>query len=220
LVEGIEDKVNLTLFDINEELLKMAATKFNKLDNIQIKCGNANALELKSKSYDIVICVSALHHIVELEKLVGSIAASLRPGGEFWSIGEYIGFEGARLWPESYEIANAIFNKLPERLRINHVSTESNKVDENIPNQDCSISTFEGIRSSEIQSILSNSLTPVKRDIYSTIAWRILDPAYVQNYDLDKKEDKEIVEKIANLDVEYLLSGKLNPVGMNAIFCR
>jgi len=218
LIKGIEDRIDLTLFDINADLLHCAASKFTDLLGINTICGNANEIELPSNAYDIVICVSALHHIVELEYLTESICDCLVPGGEFWNIGEYVDYEGARLWPESYDAANKIFRSLPERLRINHVRYGKAAVDDNLPNPDCSLNTFEGIRSTEILPVLSTRFKAVQIDRWSTIIWRILGPAYVPNYNIESEKDRSIVEKIVAKDIEYFLSGKLKPVGMNAIF--
>jgi len=129
-----------------------------------------------------------------------------------------VGYEGARLWPESYDAANKIFRSLPERLRINHVRYGKAAVDDNLPNPDCSLNTFEGIRSTEILPVLSTRFKAVQIDRWSTIIWRILGPAYVPNYNIESEKDRSIVEKIVAKDIEYFLSGKLKPVGMNAIF--
>jgi hypothetical protein len=66
--------------------------------------------------------------------------------GEVWSVGEYAGRTGARLWEESYGPADAIFSALPEELRRNHTKPEA-PPDAHLSNVDCSLDTFEGVRS-------------------------------------------------------------------------
>jgi hypothetical protein len=68
-----------------------------------------NRLALRPRHHDDLLCVSALQHVVELEHLLDQVAGSLVEGGEFWSIGEYIGRNEGRLFPEGYEVANGYF---------------------------------------------------------------------------------------------------------------
>ena len=144
---------------------------------------------------------------------------SLKNDGEFWSIAEYVGRNGSRLWPDSYKEANDIFISLPEKYRMNHVKQKDKVVlDENLPNLDCSLRTFEGIRAEDIIPVLDKKLVRNTVQQWSTIIWRILGPAYIPNYDMDNDEDRKLVEEIARKDIDFFLSGRLMPVGMNAIY--
>ena len=89
----------MTLSDINQNLLDIASEKFRdirQVDTISI-CTDVNQVELPRKKYDVVMCVSGLHHVQ---------------------------------YPE------------PE-------------VDGHLPDVDCSLDTFEGVRSEDIESVLS-----------------------------------------------------------------
>jgi SAM-dependent methyltransferase len=218
LLEGLEDRVELTLFDINERLLEDARKGFSNGARVETILGDANTSELPVNRFDIVMCVSALHHIVELEHVVEQIARTLRPEGEFWSIGEYIGRNGARLWEESYAVANGIFRELPERFRRNRQIGLEATPEQNMPNGDCSVNTFEGVRAQEVESVLATRFEGVHVNRWGTILWRLLDPAYADNYDIDIDEDREIVERIAELDATLLERGELKPVSLDGVF--
>ncbi|MDO5604011.1 MAG: class I SAM-dependent methyltransferase [Paracoccus sp. (in: a-proteobacteria)] len=211
----VAHRPRITLVDINQDLLNMAAENLASVADTTFICGDANEIKLPAGEFDVAMCVAGLHHIVELEHLIGQLAGCLKPDGEFWSIGEYAGRTGARLWPDSYEIADEIFAALPEKYRYNNIFRTH---DEHLRNVDCSEATFEGIRADEIIEILGEHFESVHVDRWSTIAWRIIGPAYVDNYDLDDDEDRAIVERIANLDADYFLSGRLQPVGLKGIY--
>lgn len=219
LFEGVAHRPHLTLVDINQDLLDMAAESLREVAEVDTLCADANEVELPRGCYDAALCVAGLHHIVELEHLVGELAGCLRPGGEFWSIDEYVGRNGARLWPESYELANAVFARLPEKYRVNHVSVKDPKpVDANLLNVDCSVSTFEGIRAEEVAQVIEEHFEPRRVNRWSTIAWRIIGPAYADNYDLDDPQDMATVEAIARADAAAFTSGRLRPVELRGIY--
>ena len=219
MMEGIPGTVHMTLMDINQDLINATAEAFSEFGNVDTICADANLLELSPNKYDIVICVSALHHIIELEHLIEAINTSLKDDGELWSIAEYVGRNGSMLWPDSYKEANGIFKALPDKYRMNHVKKIGEaSFDEDLPNRDCSLTTFEGIRAEDIVTILDTKLVRDTVHQWSTIIWRLLGPAYVPNYDMDNDEDRGIVEDIARKDVGYLKSGALRPVGMRAIY--
>jgi SAM-dependent methyltransferase len=218
MVRGIESRVNLTLVDINAELLERARAGFDGVDGVETLCADVNDLHLPERSFDVILCVSALHHVVELESLVDAIGAGLDDGGEFWSVGEYVGRTGARLWEDSYEAADAIFRGLPEQFRRNHTKRGA-PVDPHLSNVDCSLNTFEGVRSEDILPVLEARLTSLQIDRWSTIVWRVLGPAYSQNYDIGRIVDRALVEHIAHRDVELQQEG-LRPVAMKGIFVR
>jgi len=208
---------NITLCDINEDLLNLGAEQLKDTADVDIILGDANIVKLPKKKYDVVICVAGLHHIVELEHLMGQVAKSLKDGGEFWSIGEYVGRNGARLWPEVYPIANAIFHRLPDKYKHNNLSKDRPVV-ENISDVDCSATSFEGIRAEDIETVLAELFDVVHVNRWSTICWKIISPTYVDNYDIEDEKDRELVEELVNIDVALLKSGVSRPHGMRGIY--
>ena len=135
--------------------------------------------------FDIIICVSGLHHIVELETVLPAANALLRPDGEFWLIGETIGRNGNRLWPDALEVANTLFSELAPELRRNWYT---GIIDERLPDVDLSSRSFEGIRSSEIDQMMLDIFWPVELYRRNCFLWRLIDPTYSQNYDLTNDE--------------------------------
>jgi SAM-dependent methyltransferase len=78
IISGLDaERIELTLTDINADLLAKAKARFAGKARVQTIALNVNQLSLPSNSYDIVICVSALHHVVELEHVMSQTAATL-----------------------------------------------------------------------------------------------------------------------------------------------
>ena len=86
------------------------------------------------------------------------VSTLLTDKGEFWLIGEQIGRDGNRFWPEARAAADRLFAALPEHLRRN---ADTGAVDLVLPEGDFS-TTFEGIRSAEIEALLLAFFEPVQ----------------------------------------------------------
>ena len=185
--------VQITLFDLNEKLMREAAASLSPIAETSGFLGDVNALSVEqfgAATFDIVMFVSGLHHVVEIEHVLQGAVELIVPNGEFWIIGEAIGRNGNQLWPEALEAANLVFSSLPERYRQN---ASTGKVDFTVPETDFSASSFEGIRSEEIESLLLRYFDPVEMWRGNCFLWRLVNPAYFSNYDLKNPEDRHIV---------------------------
>ncbi|MDB5980209.1 MAG: class SAM-dependent methyltransferase [Pseudomonas sp.] len=63
---AVPDGIEWSLLDINEDLLHMAAKQFSPQTPLDLIVANANELSPTGERWDVIICVSALHHLVEL----------------------------------------------------------------------------------------------------------------------------------------------------------
>ncbi|RIJ09405.1 class I SAM-dependent methyltransferase [Pseudomonas sp. 91RF] len=198
--EGIE----WSLLDINEDLLQMAARQFTPGTKLDLIVADANDLAPTGEQWDVIICISALHHLVELEKVMLFISSSLKVDGEFWSIGEAVGRNGNRLWPEAIVAANEVFSALPAQYRFNANTKVTDAV---IPDRDHSIGCFEGIRSEELCGLLDSWLEPVELYRQNCFLWRMIDLAYSNNFDLKLAEDQERVVAMVKAEVIHYRSG-------------
>ncbi|MFN8737944.1 MAG: class I SAM-dependent methyltransferase [Betaproteobacteria bacterium] len=189
LVESCKGAVELTLMDASPDLIGRAAGRLTDVrPGVRVEClvGDVNAGLPGECEFDIVVCVSALHHVANLENVLTQINDRLTLDGEFWSIGEQIGRNGNRLWPEALAVANEAFGRLPERLRKN---AHTGKVDLVISDRDYSHGCFEGIRSEELETLLEAYMVP--HDVYKRNAflWRLVDATYSDNFNLEAAED-------------------------------
>ncbi|WP_419684776.1 class I SAM-dependent methyltransferase [Burkholderia theae] len=199
--------IDLTLLDASEDLIQRAAARFLETKsghNVRCLIGDINDGLPGEDSFDLIICVSALHHVANLELVLTQINERLTPDGEFWSIGEQIGRNGNRLWPGAISAANRAFKNLPKRYRKN---AHTGKIDDSVPDDDFSSGCFEGIRSEELESALENYLIPV--DVYkrNCFLWRLTDATYCDNFNLDSREDLLHVRELVIEEAMHWVTG-------------
>lgn len=218
LLQNEPDRLSIEAIDINEELLEGAknfATK-NKL-NLKTIVADINKIELKKSFYDLVVVRSSLHHFIELERIFEEVNSSLKENGEFLVIGEVIGRNGERLFTETKEMAQKIFDVLPEKFRYNNYTK---KIDSDIPDIDFSKQSFESIRSEEILPLLLRYFKSKEYVTFDAFLSLLLDFRYGPNYDLNQRLDKSMVEMITNLDIYNISTSKLKPVCLFGIFSK
>jgi SAM-dependent methyltransferase len=176
--------VRLTLLDASEELIQRAADRLSRTGSghtVDCLIGDVNRGLPGNDRYDVIVCVSALHHVADLETVLAQTNERLVDDGEFWSIGEQIGRNGNRLWPDALLAANRAFAQLPERLRRN---AHSGLVDASVSDHDFSVASFEGIRSEELETMLEAHFVPVHVFKRNAFLWRLVDSTYGGNFDL------------------------------------
>jgi SAM-dependent methyltransferase len=205
LFRSVQLPIELTIIDVNEDLLDRAAGVMPANTVIARRIvADANALPHLPGGFDIAMCVSGVHHLVELGAFFAAVRDVLKESGELWLIGEQIGPAGNRLDPSALARANQLFSSLPERLRRNYYTGQ---IDTRLDNPDQSDSTFEGIRSDAIESEIARFFVPVHVSRRDCILWRMVWPEYVDNYSLQRKDDVEILDWLVEQELDYYLAG-------------
>jgi SAM-dependent methyltransferase len=202
-----QGQVEFTLLDASEDLIGRAAQRLKDAhSDASVICliGDINDGLPGEGQYDIIVCVSALHHVVKLELVLSQINERLSDEGEFWSIGEQIGRNGNRLWPDAFIACNDLMAHMPSRLLLN---AHTKLVDTELDDRDYSVDCFEGIRSEELESKLDSYLLPV--DVYKRNAflWRLVDTTYADNYSLRSAEDVKFLKKLVVGEALHWVSG-------------
>jgi SAM-dependent methyltransferase len=209
LLQGIwPEAVALTLWDRNADVAEVTASRLAAVcEEVTVVEDDVNHLDLQGERYDVILCASGLHHLVELEHVLSTVSDGLEADGEFWSIAEFVGRNGYRMWPGARAVANAFFADLPEAYRVSRVGGGAAELDEKLGDLDQSVQTLEGIRSQEIEGLLQQNFAVQDSQARSCFLWSLLEPAYVSNYDLHAQESIELIERAAALDVKYQLAG-------------
>jgi hypothetical protein len=193
-------EVELCLLDINESLLDRAVEKIPDCACIDRVLGDANQLNGQLGRFDVINVTSGLHHLVELESVLAGISNSLDILGEFWLIGEQVGRNGSRLWPESRDVANKLFRDWPSAKRKN---ASTGAIDWELPDVDYSSACFEGIRSEEILALLDRYFLPVDVYVRNCFLWRLFNNAYASNFSLDCEKDVGLVEEAVAAELAH-----------------
>jgi SAM-dependent methyltransferase len=207
LLQRWKGEVDLTLLDASPDLIQRAADRLSATrPGVRVEClvGDVNRGLPGDGEYDVIVCVSALHHVAELELVFSQINEQLVADGEFWSIGEQIGRNGNRLWPEAYAAANEVFATLPVRLRYN---AHTGEVDEALTDKDFSVGCFEGIRSEELEGLLDAYLIPEHVYKRNAFLWRLVNASYSDNFDMQSPEDLAHLRRLIGAEVVHWACG-------------
>lgn len=208
--------IELTLVDVNRDLLERAARALPGNVRVALVQADVNSLPALPRRFHVALCVSGLHHVVELERVAQTLAGCLVEGGEFWSIGEQVGRNGNRLWQDDWQVANALFAALPERLRFNRGTQQ---IDTELPNVDCSTASFEGIRSEEVLGVLDRYFDRGDVHVRNVFLWRLLDLAYMDNWHLDDAADRALICDLVCAEFLHWRAGG-HASELNGIFVR
>jgi SAM-dependent methyltransferase len=204
LLHKVNAEVEMTVIDVNDELVGELRAVLPDHVALQVHVADANDIALPDRGYDIAICVSGVHHLVELGRFFRRVRDALLPTGQLWLIGEQIGLSGNRLDLHAMEEANHLFRSLPERYRRNGWTGE---VDACLLNPDRSEAAFEGILSHRIERELARYFRQVHVSRRNCILWRLVGPEYVGNFDLGSPTDAELLDRFVDSEVEYYLAG-------------
>jgi SAM-dependent methyltransferase len=216
LDEVTDNSCHWTLQDLNENLLTKARRQFSPAASVEFLVGDINKIGEMGKEWDIIMCVSGLHHVVELERVVSFISQSLAKDGEFWLIGEYVGKSGNRLHHAAQMEADRIFSTLPPKYRFNQ---HLNSIDMYLPRNDYSIDCFEGIRADEIEPIIASQFYPKHIDKNNSFLWRLVNLAYADNYDLRDEKDLKILHSLIFAEITHFKK-HFDGTTLNAVYAK
>jgi SAM-dependent methyltransferase len=196
--------VELVLVDVNERLLQRAARSMPRGVRIECLRGSATDISPAMGQFDVINITSGLHHLVELEQVLAAVATMLAPEGEFWLIGEQVGRNGNRLWPDARAAADLVFSAWPEAKRRN---AGTGRIDEHVPDTDCASGTFEGIRSEDIEVEVARHFLPLCVVLADAFLWRLMDGTYAPNFDLSHPQDLALVRAAVVAEVRHWFEG-------------
>lgn len=208
---GKAPQSQILCLDINPELLELGQQRAHELGlAVQFEKADFNTIELPANDFDLVFCHASLHHVIELERLAEQINKCLRPGGVLITV-DIVTCNGYLMWPETREVAQALWKTLPVKYRLNHTAHGVLRVDEEIWEADMSTDRMECARSEDILPVLGQAFVTNAFVPYFSLCRRFFDTMYGPNYDLSRPLDLSIVNWIWELDRFYLNTGRLRP---------
>jgi ubiquinone/menaquinone biosynthesis C-methylase UbiE len=209
---------DILCLDVNPGLLEQGRRRAEeKRLSVRFEEADLNRVELSAEGFDLVLCHASLHHVLELERLVGQIRRTLKPEGELLTV-DVITRNGYRMWPETRKVASLLFRALPEQFRLNHTAYGKPRVDMKI--WDSEAAGMECIRSEDILRVLRQAFREVAFVPYFSLSRRFLDTMYGPNYDLTRPLDQALLDWIWQLDRHYLETGLLRPETFFGIYRR
>ena len=201
--------------DLNPAMLERAKIQAAALgigDCMSFICADLNTWNPDAE-YDAAIANQSLHHVVNLEHLIGGIGRALRPGGRFL-ISDMIGRNGHQRWPEALDIVHEFWRSLPPSYRFNH---KSGRYEDLYLDHDCSGEGFEGVRSQDILPVLLESFEFRVFIPFGNVIDPFVDRAFGPNFDPEIPWDREFIDAVHARDEEELLAGRITPTHMLAV---
>lgn len=181
-------------------------------DHLRMVCADINEWK-PTGSYNAVMAVESLHHIVNLEGLFAAIEKSLTPSGVF-VIADTIGRNGHLRWPEALAIVHEFWPRLPPSYRFNQ---QLKRYEEWYLDWDCSQEGFEGVRAQDILPLLGEMFDFEHFIPYGNVIDPFVDRAFGHNFDASASWDRELIDEIHARDEAALASGRLSPTHMFGI---
>jgi len=161
---------------------------------------------------DVVIANQSLHHFENLEELFDRIADAIDPDGEFLT-SDIIGRNGHLRWPEALEELHAFWREMPDRYKWNHALGRFEALYEN---WDCSTESNEGIRAQDILPLLRERFHFEVFVAWGNIVDVLIDRGFGHNFDPERAEDRDFIDRVAEGDEALIDAGRLTPTHMIA----
>ncbi len=166
--------------------------------------------------YDAVLANQTLHHVVELESLMGKIKSCLKPEGSF-IVSDIIGRNGHQRWPEALRIVHEFWRKLPPSYRFNQLLQ---RYEELYENWDSSAEGFEGIRCQDILPLLIDHFQFKFFFAFANIIEPFVDRAFGPNFNASAPWDQEFISRVHERDEQEILSGRIKPTHLLAVMSK
>ena len=216
VLEAGFDNFSLACIELNSSMQERAvnlATAAGASANMTFAEADLNTW-VAAERYDVVMASHSLHHVVELEHLFGQVRAGLRPDGVF-AVNDMIGRNGHMRWPEALTLVESIWSAMPTRYKYNH---QLGHVDHAFVNRDYSGEGFEGIRAQEILPLLLTFFKPERFVAFANVIDVFIDRGYGHNFDRGRADDREFIDRVAQLDESAIDLGLITPTHLIATF--
>lgn len=166
--------------------------------------------------YDVVIANQSLHHVVELEHLFNTIDKGLQANGVFIT-SDMIGRNGHMRWPEALEMVQDFWKQLPASHTYNGIYKRYEK---HYINHDCSVRSFEGVRSQDILPLLIAKFDFKMFFPFANIISIFIDRSFGHNFNVDNDFDRDFIDRVHAADEQAIMTGKIKPTQMVAVMTK
>lgn len=202
---------SFTGIDVSEDALAQArADAADAGLDIEYACQDLNEIRLEADpGYDLVVCQTILHHVLNLEHLMDEVANALRPDGVFF-VYDFIGETQFQFSDERLHWYNEVLQVLPTQMRTNLLNGHQvDQVRRPVPGK--LASPFEAIRSGEISGLLKARFEVVEQQETTTILDRVI-PSGTRSAYLTDENTRALFQLVLLLDRALLEGGLLAPL--------
>jgi 2-polyprenyl-3-methyl-5-hydroxy-6-metoxy-1,4-benzoquinol methylase len=189
------------------------------LQGLTYEVADLNTAKFPAETYDAVYAHAALHHVFQLEHLLGQIRQTLKPGGLF-VVYEYIGPSQMQFPRRDLQLADIFLKLIPDRYRHMRreegIKHEAPRLSLEIMN---STDPSEGIRASEIVPLIASRFE-IKhfRYIGGTLLFLVFNEI-AGNFNENTAEIMPLVKALIALD-NFLIDNKVLPSYHVYLICQ
>lgn len=163
-----------------------------------------NFVHLAVERYDVIWSSGCLHHVVNLEHLLGEVERALRPGGLF-AIRDYIGERRLQFAPQRLARINSVLDQVPARYR---------RIESVAPVRIEGLSPFCAVRSEEILPLAEARFDVV----YKSLGGALFPLTFGIDLAGMEQEAPEALARIQDAEREALRDPSLRPSVVYAVF--
>jgi 2-polyprenyl-3-methyl-5-hydroxy-6-metoxy-1,4-benzoquinol methylase len=181
-------------------------------DRLNYRVANLDSISLPQRSYDAIFALSCVHHVQNLEHLFEQCRRTLKPDGLLF-LDEYIGPTRFQTAPAVTAIINRELRSLPVQYRRSLIHHDGRIIDSYEP---APIEVFlqndpsEAIRSADIVPLLKQYFDIVEYRPYGGAIQHMLLSGITGNFDPNKDEDNERLNRYARLEEEMERDGLID----------
>ncbi len=211
-------KFSFVCVDLSPALLAEFAERIpdELRDCFTLRGGDINR-QVMGGGFHAIMANHSLHHMVELETILGTAFAALHDQGSFLT-NDMIGRNGHQRWPETRLLVDFFWPFLSERQRIN---LPLQRAETQFLDNDCSTEGFEGIRAQDILPvILETGFRPHSFIGYGGFIDPFVDRAFGHNLSPHSPDDLFLVRRLGLLNDILLDTGVIKPTIMLARFVK
>jgi 2-polyprenyl-3-methyl-5-hydroxy-6-metoxy-1,4-benzoquinol methylase len=189
------------------------------LQGLTYEVADLNTAKFPAETYDAVYAHAALHHVFQLEHLLGQIRQTLKPGG-FFVVYEYIGPSQMQFPRRDLQLADIFLKLIPDRYRRMRreegIKHEAPRLSLEMMN---STDPSEGIRASEIVPLIASRFE-IKhfRYIGGTLLFLVFNEI-AGNFNEDDAGIMPLVKALIALD-NFLIDNKVLPSYHVYLICQ
>jgi 2-polyprenyl-3-methyl-5-hydroxy-6-metoxy-1,4-benzoquinol methylase len=180
------------------------------LTHVSYRLDDLNTIELARERYDVILGVSAVHHVAMLERLYEQVSRALKPGGYFF-LDEFIGPSQFQ-WPDAQlAVVNEQLRIMPAVLKRSVVSGAGSRgpavrptiawMNESDPS--------ESIRSAEIVPLLSRYFEVVEQKGWGGSLLHLLLEEIAGNFDERNEGSLDYLQGLFDLEDRLIAEGVL-----------
>ncbi|OVE73972.1 hypothetical protein BVX94_02130, partial [bacterium B17] len=197
---------SLTGIDISDACIEKASREADKVglaDEVDYYVSDLNHIDLPENKFDLIYFFHSLHHVTELESVLGTCRRALKPDG-ILMVNEYVGESRFQWNDEQIRYADEILAELSPELKYDHLLQKQRDRVTRVKLEDLiAMDPSEAVRSGDIDAVIKSIFNVVEeKNCGGTITYLVFD-GVASNFKPDDTAHSSVIDSI--IEKENLL---------------